>query len=311
VAALLAAGHQVDVIAAGEPGGDAAADGLTVARVPAAANLFYGAGAPETLEAGGAAWVAAASFFAALAGAARRRAAAWDLVESHWLVPCAVAASAAAPERPRRAWAHSGDVALLERLALGATLARRLARDGTDLRFVSPALRDRFARLAGRLVGTVEPLALPGELFAPGPRPDPALRRRLGLSGPTVLSVGRLVPIKGHARLVRGAARAAPAGRRPQLVILGDGPERPRLSALAAALDVPLRLPGFVPRPAVADWMRAADLFVLPSVRLPNGRSEGAPTGLREAAAVGLPAAVTPDPAEIARAIAAVLDAPG
>jgi glycosyltransferase involved in cell wall biosynthesis len=75
------------------------------------------------------------------------------------------------------------------------------------------------------------------------------------------------------------------------------------LRVSAGALGVPLRLPGFVPREQVAEWMRAADLLAFPSVRLVNGRTEGAPTALREAESVGLPAAVTSDPVALARSI--------
>lgn len=306
VAQLAAEGLTVDVLAAGARDGVETADRLTVTRIGTAARLFYADGAPEALERGGAAWVAAGAFFAALAGAARTRAHAWDLIESHWLVPSALAASAAAPGRPRRAWAHSGDVALLERIPLGRTLASRLAGDGTDLRFVSEALRDRFCRLVGQTVGSVSPLPISPAVFAPRSARDAGMRRLLGLSAPTVLSVGRLVPIKGHARLLHGAFRAAANGHTAEVVILGDGPERERLTRLAGRLEIPLRLPGFVPRAEVADWMRAADLLVFPSVRLPNGRAEGAPTVLREAAAVGIPVHASGDPAEISRAIATI-----
>ncbi len=308
-AQLVAEGHRVEVLAAGLPGQDhPGLPGVTVTRLPSGGSLFYGAGAPETLERGGAAWVAAAGFTAALATAARARAPGWDLIESHWLVPGALAASAGAPDCSRRAWAHSGDVALLERLPFGRTLARRLARDGTDLRFVSQELWARFGALAGTPAGRVEPLSVPLDLFAPGPRPDLAARRRLGLCRPTVVAVGRLVPIKGHDRLLKAAALAgdgaSPAGA--DVVILGDGPENARLRRLAAALGVRLTLPGFVPRPEVALWMRAADLFALPSIRLANGRTEGAPTTLREARAVGIPTVATPDLAELTRAIRAL-----
>jgi glycosyltransferase involved in cell wall biosynthesis len=305
-AQLVSGGHQVDVLAAGAPGHDPPSPGLSVTRLPSGAPLFYGAGAPESLEASRAAWLAAAAFTTALASTARLRAPGWELLESHWLVPCALAASAGAPGHPRRAWAHSGDVALLERLPFGRTVARRLARDGTDLRFVTADLRARFAALAGTAAGTVEPLPVPAALFAPAVRPDPAARARLGLARPTVLAVGRLVPIKGHDRLLRASALAAARGCRADVVILGDGPERARLAQLAEHLGVSLRLPGFVPRPEVAAWMRAADLFALPSVRLPNGRTEGAPTTLREARAIGIPAVATPDLTQLAQAIQAL-----
>ncbi|HSY38192.1 MAG TPA: glycosyltransferase [Polyangia bacterium] len=308
---LLDAGHEVEVLAAGVAG-DAASvtvDGrLTIRRVPASPALFYREGAPEALERGGAIWLAAAQFSTALAAAARNGRGCWDAIESHWLVPSALAASAVAPALPRRAFAHSGDVALLERIPFGRTIARRLARDGTELRFVSADLQERFARLCGETanVGTVEALEVPRALFSPRAAPDASLRRRLGVAAPTVLAVGRLVPIKGHAALLHGCARArawSTAARRAEVVILGDGPERARLTRLAAALEVPLRLVGTVPRAEVADWMRAADLFAHPSGRLANGRTEGAPIAAREARAIGIPVVVTNEVGALARAI--------
>jgi len=305
VHALLAAGHSVEVLAAGD-GGPLVDGRLLITRVPGGPRLFYGAGAPEMLEWGGAAWWEAARFSAELATRARARAAEWDAVESHWLVPCALAGSAAAPTRTRSAYAHSGDVALLERIPLGRAIARRLARDGTQLRFVSQALRDRFAFLCGESVGTVESLPLPAALFSARAGPDGALRRRFGLTAPTILAVGRLVPIKGHGRLLRACARlsAGGGGDQPQVVILGDGPERDRLERLAAAASVSLRLPGFVPRAEVAAWLRAADVYVQPSIRLANGRTEGTPIATREARAIGIPVVIFDDVERLARALA-------
>lgn len=308
---LLDEGHRVEVVAAGDVPSVTFDGQLTVRRLPASRALFYGEGAPEALERGGAIWLAAVQFSAALAGAARRRRADWDAVESHWLVPSALAASAAAPGHPRRAFAHSGDVALLERIPFGPAIARRLARDGTDLHFVSAALQARFSRLCGDggNMGTVETLEVPSALFGPRAAPDPALRRRLGVAAPTVLAVGRLVPIKGHATLLHACARARASTvvhRRPQVVILGEGPERSRLMRLAHALEVPLRLVGAVPRAEVADWLRAADLFAHPSRRLANGRTEGAPVAALEARAVGIPVVVTDEVGLLARAIGAL-----
>jgi glycosyltransferase involved in cell wall biosynthesis len=311
---LLDEGHRVEVLAAGNIPSVALDGHLTVRRVFGSPALFYGEGAPETLERGGAIWLAAAQFSTALAAAARQRRSDWDAVESHWLVPSALAASAAAPGHPRRAFAHSGDVALLERIPFGRAIARRLARDGTDLHFVSAALQSRFSRLCGDAgaaghLGTVEKLEVPAALFARRAAPDPSLRRRLGVTAPTVLAVGRLVPIKGHATLLHACARARASTvphRRAEVVILGEGPERARLIRLAAALEVPLRLVGTVPRAEVADWLRAADLFAHPSGRLANGRTEGAPIAACEAHAVGIPVVVASEVAALARAIGAV-----
>jgi len=320
--ALLAAGHTVQVIAAGDGGAtrEMEHERLTVtriwsplpggeragARVPA---LFYGDGAPEALERGGPAiWLAGARFSAALAAAIRARAPRFDLVESHWLVPSALAALAAAPERRQRAFAHSGDVALLERIPLGRAIARRLARAGVDLRFVSDDLRARFSALAGaaRPVGAVEAMPLPAGDWQPRHGVDAVVRRQLGLTRPTVIAIGRLVPIKGHDRLLRACARVLATGAVDALevVILGDGPERARLGRLASELGIPLRLPGFVPRAEVACWLRAGDVYVQPSIRLPNGRGEGSPVATAEARAIGIPVVVESDVSRLAEELA-------
>ena len=316
VQGLLAAGHAVDVLAAGDavatPGATMRDGELSVTRVAAEPALFYGAGAPEALEHGGAAaWLAAARFSTALAAAARARCHGWGAIEAHWLVPCALAAQAAAPAHHTRAYVHSGDVALLERMPLGRAIARRLARGHVDFRFVSDELRARFTALADTAasLGAVEPLAPPASsVWSRRQLADPVLRRELGLRHPTVLAVGRLVPIKGHDRLLHACARprgaAAPV---VDVVILGDGPERERLAQLAVELGVRLRLPGFVARGDVARWLRAADVYVQPSIRLGNGRAEGAPLATAEARAIGLPVIVDNDPVALRAAIAAQL----
>jgi glycosyltransferase involved in cell wall biosynthesis len=312
---LLSEGHEVEVLAAGAgaPLGTTREGRLSVTRLPAgfgaAPDLFAGAGAPEALEAGarGALW-AAARFSAELASAARARAAGWSRVESHWLTPCALAALAGAPHLPHLATAHSGDVALLERVPLGRSLARLLANSRAELVFVSEALRARFAALAGRVVGNVAPL--PEGIAAAVPRApaDGALRAALGLTAPTVLSVGRLVPIKGFDLLIRACAPRAGDPTALHLVLLGDGPERSRLARLAAGMGVDLRLPGFVSQARVAEWLRAADLYVQPSRSLPNGRTEGTPVATLEALAAGIPvvAAATGGLAELPSRGAAV-----
>jgi len=281
----LSATADVEVIAAGDPS-DATAG---VLRVPS--PLFAGSGAPEALEAGGArALVEALAFTARLAGVVADCASRWDSVETHWLVPCGLVACAVAGGRPHRAFSHGGDVALLERLPGGASLARALARSGASFVFASADLRDRFVRLCGWSVpAAVEPAPFDETLFLRRtPDQQARLRQRLTGGRPVVLGVGRLVPVKGFHVLVRAVARLPPA-RRPRLVLLGDGPERPALLARAARAGVELHLPGAVARTAVADWMAAADVYVQPSTPVATGRAEGMPVAVREALAVGVP----------------------
>jgi glycosyltransferase involved in cell wall biosynthesis len=291
---LIEHGFTVEVIAAGDgPLGVTRTreGGVVVTRISSEGALFYRDGAPEALERRGVrTWIQAAYFTGALCREVRAAAPRWDSAVSHWLVPCALSAIAAAPRLPHRAIAHSGDVALLERLPFGRALARWIAGADADLTFVSDDLRRRFGVLAGRRVGRVEPLAPDARLFhAVSDVERTAARGRLGLARPTVLSVGRLVPIKGFDLLIDAVAGGIAD---VDLVILGAGPEEAALRARARRRGVALRLPGAVAREQVPAWLAAADLYVQPSRVLPSGRTEGLPMATLEALAVGLPAIV-------------------
>jgi glycosyltransferase involved in cell wall biosynthesis len=98
--------------------------------------------------------------------------------------------------------------------------------------------------------------------------------------GRLVVAVARLEPQKGLDVAVR-----AMAGLDATLVVLGVGPERERLEALAGELDVRLLLPGRVGD--VASVLRRADLLVHPA------RWEGFGLALLEAMLCSLPVVAT------------------
>jgi glycosyltransferase involved in cell wall biosynthesis len=81
---------------------------------------------------------------------------------------------------------------------------------------------------------------------------------------------GRLVPEKGVDLLLR--ACAALPFRDWSLRIMGDGPERPSLTALASELQIAPRVSflGRLPSAQAPDFYRTLDLLVLPSLSRPN-----------------------------------------
>ena len=90
--------------------------------------------------------------------------------------------------------------------------------------------------------------------------------------------VGRLTHEKGLDVLLRALEEPVGLGG---LLVVGDGPERKALEALATRATLPVRFCGY--HEDVSGFLAAADVFVQPS------RSEGLPFSLLEAMAHGLP----------------------
>jgi glycosyltransferase involved in cell wall biosynthesis len=83
----------------------------------------------------------------------------------------------------------------------------------------------------------------------------------------TVLSVGNLIPIKGHALLLRAFADVSSSIPDSRLEIIGDGCERQQLIDLAKALAITERINimGRQNRKSVAEAMKRCAVFALPS----------------------------------------------
>ncbi len=203
-----------------------------------------------------------------------------------------------------------------------ATAAQVLAagRAADGLLAVSAAMRDDMIALGmpGERIA-VHHTGIDHSRFAPAPR-APA-KAALGVTGPLVVSVGALIPRKGHDRVI-GAVAALPG---VSLIVAGEGPERSNLEAMIAAegLGDRVRLTGAVAHDAMPGLMAAADVMALASA------SEGLANVWVEALACGTPIVVpdvggarevvtdpahgrlvAPDPAAIAAGIADLLAAP-
>ena len=100
-----------------------------------------------------------------------------------------------------------------------------------------------------------------------------------------LLAISRLEPQKGLDVAVRALPRIRASHPKAVLVVLGEGPQRAELSALARELEVPVYLLGRVPD--VATWLRRAELLVHPA------RWEGFGLALLEAMLASKPVVAT------------------
>jgi glycosyltransferase involved in cell wall biosynthesis len=157
---------------------------------------------------------------------------------------------------------------------LVATLYPRARRTIAVSAEIAKDLEDNFGVAADRIV------TIPNGVDIEAVRAASAAALPVQLPEPYLVAAGRFVGTKNFALLLRAfAASGFPGG----LVLLGQGPLRPQLEALARELGVADRLvmPGFQENPF--PYLRRAVAYCLPS------NHEGFPNGIIEAMALGLP----------------------
>lgn len=165
-------------------------------------------------------------------------------------------------------------------------LCRRIFAAADARIFVSPMQGEQVGSLVGR---AVEPWEWVPNMVDARFEPAPARERGRTARPFRFLNVAILTAKKGHVDLLDAFARAFPDAVGVELRIGGDGPERSRLEAHAAALGIAdhVRWLGRLTRDQVLAELREADAFVLPS------HYETFGVVLIEALACGLPVVAT------------------
>jgi glycosyltransferase involved in cell wall biosynthesis len=177
--------------------------------------------------------------------------------------------------RPEGAGA-TGDLAWQSWGRFGRTIGRR-CRQADAVVSISAAITAELTS-AGHDPASI--VSLPNGV----PLPDLPWQPRPGWQdAPRATFVGRLAPEKGLDLLIDAWPAVVARHPRARLTLIGDGPERPALTARVARLGMAdaIAMPGASTDPA--PLLRANDLFVLPS------REEGMSVALLEAMALGVP----------------------
>lgn len=185
-----------------------------------------------------------------------RRGFRYDLIHAHNAVPAGEAVRRAGLGTPFVVSVHGGDVFHTAPGSPGGAQAVRAALGRAQLTIAnSSGIEQRCRALGARATRVVR---LGTDL--PQQRAEP-------YAAPTVVTTGHLIARKRHADVLR--ALALLRDRQPALryLVIGDGPERERLRALAAELDVSgkLELAGQLPGEEALARTRRATLFAMPS----------------------------------------------
>lgn len=212
----------------------------------------------------------------------------FDVIDAYYLYPDGVAASWLAKMfgRPFIMSALGTDVSLIPNWRPSRKMIVEAVRRSSATTAVCKALVQRLEDIgapAGKLHVIEHGVDL--EMFSP-PDDRAQARFKLGFHGPTILSVGNLIDLKGHDLAIRALAALPEAS----LIIAGDGPLEMKLRQLAMELGVGdrVRFLGHVEQSELPAIYGAADLTLLCSER------EGIANVLLESIACGTPLVATP-----------------
>jgi teichuronic acid biosynthesis glycosyltransferase TuaC len=254
-----------------------------------------------------------------LARALARLHARWpfDLVHAHSILPPGHAVRLGRRRAARVVSTHGPDIIHVARASRWARRATAETLRDADLVIANSGWAERRCRELGGPGTRTEVVHLGADL------PEPSGDR---LPRPTLVTVAHLVARKRHA-VVLHALAALPADRRPDYLIIGDGPGREPLAHTAErlGLDGSVRFAGQLPHERALAEAARCHLFVMPGVEEPFGvafveamaaglpaigvRGEGGPDDIA-AAGPGLIRVPPDDHAALAREIERLLDDP-
>lgn len=190
-----------------------------------------------------------------------------DLIHAHAPLPCGHAAMLLSDELgiPYVVSVHGLDAFSTQQTdgrsaRWSRRISQRIYRSSRRVLCVSERVREEVLQGTGRGCRTsVVYNGVDPELFSP--------ESGTAAAGHKILSVGNLIPIKGHDLLIRAVAGLVVEDPSISLDIIGEGPERVRLETLAGELDLRDRVHfhGRCSRREVAAAMQRCTLFALPS----------------------------------------------
>jgi glycosyltransferase involved in cell wall biosynthesis len=208
-------------------------------------------------------------------------------VMAHWSIPCGLIARSLSPV----IYCHGGDIATLERLPFGQTIARHIVSKARVVICVSQDLKDRLEKLSypHRKIKII-----PMGIDEPKVSHDYKRELQEMTKGHFIIvTIGRLEAIKGYDLLLEALGQLQTAERsKVKWLMAGDGTAKEALLNRAQSLYVNVHALGFI-KPSQRDTLLSiADVFVSPSRQIGH-RVEGAPLSLREAVLSGCPIIAT------------------
>ncbi len=191
--------------------------------------------------------------------------------------------------RPYALSVHGGEFLLASSIPIARSVLKAVCREAA---VIMP--ESSFAEsMVGRLIGPRVPMTrvtcgVDVDLYGPGTSQPVSL----GVDGPVVVSVSRLVARKGARTLIEALPVVLRKHPDAHLLIVGGGPDFDHLRKMACDAEVTdsVTMAGPQPWDRIPSFLAAGDIFALPTrTRFFGTETEGLPLVYVEAAAAGLP----------------------
>lgn len=215
-----------------------------------------------------------------------------DCIDAHFVYPDGMAAVLLGKVLgiPVTVSARGSDINLYPEYLLIRPMIRWTLNHADNVIAVSAALKNKMLELgAGSAKIHVIPNGVDDRRFYYIGQAEAREKLNLPVNAQILVSVGALIPAKGHQLLIRAFAQVAPGHPNLQLHILGDGSYRQELEELVRELGLEdrIKLVGKRPNEELQLWFNAANLSCLASAR------EGWPNVISESLACGTPVIAT------------------
>lgn len=166
--------------------------------------------------------------------------------------------------------AHYYARAMDERVIMGVTskLHRKTIQKSDAIITISQKVKKLYEKVVDSEKLSVIPLGVDTDVFKPADK-------KVHTEGFEILYVGYLYKLKGVEYLIRSIAQVAEEQGDVRLRVLGEGPEKSRLVALAKSLDLEEKtfFEGFVPHTQIVRYYQQCDIFCFPTLGEPFGKA--------------------------------------
>ena len=203
----------------------------------------------------------------------------FDVVHAHWIIPQGIVHSFF--KKKYIVTGHGGDITEFN-TGIFRVLKKRVLNNASYVSVVSSKAKEFLEKEYGITNAVVQSMGCDVDKFSPNKRVENYFNQG---DKKVLLFVGRFVEIKGISYLIE-AMKSIDA----YLVIVGKGPIETKLKEQASKVSAErIVFLGAQDHETLPTIYASSDIFVIPSITIGDGVTEGAPTVITEALASGLP----------------------